>query len=127
VTPIDRSPGFEANLESGTRLLERFNAPMPEDILEPRSPVQFRCPECGLVQDVAVCECGEPLCARCDPDPRKHVACMMPEEIEDRVRAAHDCILWFMRIRHAARSNGKDACYQIANNALAELEKRGVV
>jgi hypothetical protein len=63
-------------------------ASIPEDRLEPKPPVLFRCPECGTEQDVAVCpKCNDLLCSSCDPDPVLHVACMPPEMIEDRVRA----------------------------------------
>jgi hypothetical protein len=100
---------------------------VPEDRMEPPPPVQFHCPECGLSQEPATCTaCGDFLCAHCDPDPTLHVACMPPEMIEDRVRAAHDCLLWFMRIRKAARKTWETDTYLLAKAAIKELNSRGI-
>jgi len=94
---------------------------IPEDRLEPPPTVQFRCPECGRLQDVAVCKCGDPLCEKCDPE-HAHMRCLPPEQ----KALLLDCLTAFMRIQDALNRSRTETAFQIAQAYRAMLQEKGV-
>ena len=123
---MERSPGFERNLAEASKVVERFNAEMPEDRLEPTAPVLFTCPLCGCEQDPARCErCADYLCERCDPEHDAHVRCLPPERMTPYL-LLQDCQLTLLRVKKALRECNPARAARIADNMERVLSARSI-
>ena len=99
---------------------------IPEDRLEPKPPVLFRCPECGLEQDVQLCpKCSDPIWEKCDPEVDLHVRCLPPERMTPYL-LLQDCQLTLLRVKKALSEGRKTQAHNIADNMDRVLSSRAI-
>lgn len=118
---LDSSPGFGL-VEQHARNFLAIHTPIPEDRQEPRPPVQFRCPQCGLSQDFAAClKCGDQICEKCDLE-HYHMRCL-PSELTALLL---DCYMAFMRIQDAINRGHESTAMNIAQAYRVMLQEKGI-